>query len=260
MASPSVLPDAGNSLWLRGYVALEAKCCRSCTPLCPAGCLPSAMAPGVRHSGSQIVGFQPACGRPLLTPLKGGDQLSRRLSPIADVAGRAAWAKPQISPRVGEMPGKAEGGVTGWASVAVLPPGPRPCVILATPRFRSGLCLSWEAGRGRRTSLSKTWRVHRAPPVLSPRMGGPGSFRRSRLAPGGAGSGAVGPYRPDLHRGPDLWWVGSHQATLPLRDRPGHRHPPRHPGPEPGSRKGDAGIMREAAGEVDKSQRRKMRK
>jgi hypothetical protein len=85
------------------------------------------------------------------------------------------------------------------------------------------------------------------PPVLSPRMGGPGSSRRSRLASKEVSAGAVGPYRPDLHRGPDLWWVGSHQATLPLRDRPGHRHPPRHPGPVPGSRKGDGGIMREAA-------------
>ena len=43
-------------------------------------------------------------------PLKGGDWLSRRLSPIADVADWALSAKLLISPLEGEMPGRAERG------------------------------------------------------------------------------------------------------------------------------------------------------
>ncbi|AZO37481.1 hypothetical protein EOA27_31070 [Mesorhizobium sp. M2A.F.Ca.ET.037.01.1.1] len=41
-------------------------------------------------------------------PHLGGDQMSRRLSPIADVAGSSGAPKLPISPLVGEMPG--EGG------------------------------------------------------------------------------------------------------------------------------------------------------
>ena len=36
--------------------------------------LPSALAPGVRRTESQILGFRPACVRTLLTPLKGGEE------------------------------------------------------------------------------------------------------------------------------------------------------------------------------------------
>ena len=45
-------------------------------------------------------------------PLKGGDRLSQRLSPMADVAGEAATAKLPISPLEGEMAGRPEGGVS----------------------------------------------------------------------------------------------------------------------------------------------------
>ncbi|PTE10653.1 lytic murein transglycosylase [Mesorhizobium helmanticense] len=55
------------------------------TPLCPAGHL----------------------------PLKGGDRMSLRLSPIFYVAGKAPSSKLPISPLEGEMPGRAEGGA--WA-------------------------------------------------------------------------------------------------------------------------------------------------
>ena len=52
------------------------------TPLCPAGHLPH----------------------------KGGDQLSLQLSPHFDLAGQAPQAELQISPLVGEMSGRTEGG------------------------------------------------------------------------------------------------------------------------------------------------------
>ncbi|TPK57129.1 lytic murein transglycosylase [Mesorhizobium sp. B2-4-2] len=54
------------------------------TPLCPAGHL----------------------------PLKGGDWISPRLSPIADVGGWAPSAKLPISPLEGEMSGRTEGGAS----------------------------------------------------------------------------------------------------------------------------------------------------
>ncbi|TPI52974.1 hypothetical protein FJ942_09225 [Mesorhizobium sp. B2-4-2] len=43
-------------------------------------------------------------------PHKGGDWPSSRLSPISNVAGWYAAPEPPISPQVGEMPGRAEGG------------------------------------------------------------------------------------------------------------------------------------------------------
>ncbi|RWB75180.1 MAG: lytic murein transglycosylase [Mesorhizobium sp.] len=43
-------------------------------------------------------------------PLKGGDWMSRRLSPIANVAGWASLAELLISPLEGEMSGRTEGG------------------------------------------------------------------------------------------------------------------------------------------------------
>ncbi|TPI41706.1 hypothetical protein FJW07_04125 [Mesorhizobium sp. B3-1-9] len=43
-------------------------------------------------------------------PLKGGDWMSRRLSPIADAARWAPSTKLLISPLEGEMSGRTEGG------------------------------------------------------------------------------------------------------------------------------------------------------
>ncbi|TPL00185.1 hypothetical protein FJ567_14575 [Mesorhizobium sp. B2-4-16] len=43
-------------------------------------------------------------------PHEGGDQMSRRLSPIAGVEERAPPARLPISPLVGEMSGRTEGG------------------------------------------------------------------------------------------------------------------------------------------------------
>ncbi|TGS12966.1 lytic murein transglycosylase [Mesorhizobium sp. M2E.F.Ca.ET.209.01.1.1] len=43
-------------------------------------------------------------------PRKGGDQLSSRLSPIVHVAGSSGAPKLPISPLVGEMSGRTEGG------------------------------------------------------------------------------------------------------------------------------------------------------
>jgi hypothetical protein len=43
-------------------------------------------------------------------PLKGGDWLPRRLSPIGNIVELAVTFKLPISPLEGEMPGRAEGG------------------------------------------------------------------------------------------------------------------------------------------------------
>ncbi|TIV64971.1 MAG: lytic murein transglycosylase, partial [Mesorhizobium sp.] len=43
-------------------------------------------------------------------PHEGGDWMSRPLSPIADVAGMAPAPKLLVSPQVGEMSGRTEGG------------------------------------------------------------------------------------------------------------------------------------------------------
>ncbi|TPJ73799.1 lytic murein transglycosylase [Mesorhizobium sp. B2-7-1] len=43
-------------------------------------------------------------------PLKGGDRMSRRLSPIAEVARRGETPELPISPLEGEMAGRAERG------------------------------------------------------------------------------------------------------------------------------------------------------
>ncbi|RWK34934.1 MAG: hypothetical protein EOR46_28400 [Mesorhizobium sp.] len=43
-------------------------------------------------------------------PHLGGDRMSRRLSPITDVVRRAARTTLPISPQVGEMSGRTEGG------------------------------------------------------------------------------------------------------------------------------------------------------
>ncbi|RWO99205.1 MAG: lytic murein transglycosylase [Mesorhizobium sp.] len=65
-------------------------------------------------AGGSVVTCAELYGAPLCPaghlPLKGGDRMSRRLSPITDVAGRAARTKLPISPLVGEMSGRTEGG------------------------------------------------------------------------------------------------------------------------------------------------------
>ncbi|PTE07488.1 lytic murein transglycosylase [Mesorhizobium helmanticense] len=45
-------------------------------------------------------------------PLKGGDWVSSRLSPISNVAKWAIASKPLISPLEGEMAGRPEGGAS----------------------------------------------------------------------------------------------------------------------------------------------------
>jgi hypothetical protein len=67
---------------LARYPKANAQRRRDSAPLCPAGHLP--------HLG--------------------GDQLSHRLSPIADAAGLSGAPKLPISPLVGEMSGRTEGG------------------------------------------------------------------------------------------------------------------------------------------------------
>ncbi len=67
---------------LTRYPRVNAQRWRDSTPLCPAGHLPR----------------------------KGGDQLSRRLSPIVSIAELSSAPKPPISPLVGEMSGRTEGG------------------------------------------------------------------------------------------------------------------------------------------------------
>ncbi|PBB16138.1 lytic murein transglycosylase [Mesorhizobium sp. WSM4313] len=56
-------------------------------------------------------------------PRKGGDWLSPRASPIADVAGRAPSLTLPISPLAGEMPGRAEGGASHCHSFILEPVG-----------------------------------------------------------------------------------------------------------------------------------------
>ena len=67
---------------LARYARANARRWRDSAPLCPAGHL----------------------------PLKGGDQTSRRLSLILNVAGLSEASKLPISPLEGEMSGRTEGG------------------------------------------------------------------------------------------------------------------------------------------------------
>ncbi|TPN93576.1 hypothetical protein FJ980_27065, partial [Mesorhizobium sp. B1-1-5] len=53
-------------------------------------------------------------------PLKGGDWMSRRLSPIAGVARRGEASKLPISPSEGEMPGRHEGGASRHSYPVIL--------------------------------------------------------------------------------------------------------------------------------------------
>jgi len=97
------------------------------------------MAPGVRHSGSQALhSTAPPSVLPDISPTRGEIGRPGGFRQLQTLQIEAVSVELPISPRVGEMSGRTEGGVKGWASVALLPPGPRPCVILATPRFRSG--------------------------------------------------------------------------------------------------------------------------
>ncbi|RVC79834.1 MAG: hypothetical protein EOS58_10250 [Mesorhizobium sp.] len=49
---------------------------------------------------------------PGISPSKGGDRMSRRLSPVSDAAEKAAWPKLPMSPLEGEMAGRPGG---AWA-------------------------------------------------------------------------------------------------------------------------------------------------
>ncbi len=78
-------------------------------PLCPAVACPTPALRAFVVRKAKSVAFRPLCG-PLLTPHEGGDQPAARLSPITNVAEGAARAKLPISPLVGEMSGRTEGG------------------------------------------------------------------------------------------------------------------------------------------------------
>ena len=120
---------------------------------------------------------------------------------------------------------------------------------VATPRFRSGYFK--ELGSGARCPCHSIQFKARPPrPAGAFAPDGWAGFVPSGLpAPIGQGSGVPGalPARPSPGPGSGAG-LATRQAAPPSRDRPGHRRPPRHPGPEPGSRKGDGGIMREAVG------------
>src|SRR5690606_32787730 len=64
------------------------------------------MARGPRANGLDVAPLCPA-GH---LPHEGGDQPAARVSPIGDVAEQVTRAKLPISPRVGEMSGRTEGG------------------------------------------------------------------------------------------------------------------------------------------------------
>ncbi|TPN93589.1 hypothetical protein FJ980_27005, partial [Mesorhizobium sp. B1-1-5] len=55
-------------------------------------------------------------------PHKGGDQLSRRLSPITNVSGSSGTSKLPISPQVGEMSGRTEGGAKDRGAYCICRP------------------------------------------------------------------------------------------------------------------------------------------
>ncbi|RUX79275.1 hypothetical protein EOA25_38590, partial [Mesorhizobium sp. M2A.F.Ca.ET.040.01.1.1] len=60
-----------------------------------------------RHENRRRDPSPPLCPAGHL-PLKGGDRMSRRLSPISGVAGKAPSPKLPISPHEGEMSGRTE--------------------------------------------------------------------------------------------------------------------------------------------------------
>ncbi|PSJ58467.1 hypothetical protein C7I84_15545 [Mesorhizobium ephedrae] len=57
--------------------------------------------------------FAPPSVLPDISPARGEIALTARISPIANVARRAASMKLPISPLAGEMSGRTEGGATG---------------------------------------------------------------------------------------------------------------------------------------------------
>ncbi|PBB18641.1 hypothetical protein CK219_18505 [Mesorhizobium sp. WSM4313] len=59
-------------------------------------------------------------------PRKGGDWMSRRLSPIAGVARRGEASKLPISPPEGEMAGRPERGASHPTSPVITAPAPCP--------------------------------------------------------------------------------------------------------------------------------------
>jgi len=100
--------------------------------------------------------------------------------------------------------------------------------IIATPAFASGRCLNrWEAGHGAWPLNSITWPVSRAPPACLPYLEGTQNrfTARPRSGPGPRGSSPS-------------------RATSARPNR--YRRPPLIPGPDQGSREGDAAIVREA--------------
>jgi hypothetical protein len=149
------------------------------------------------------------------------------------------WRSAGASRRLGRLPfsraplrcASREVGLAACGRISL--PDICPSPILATPGFHRLAIVSV----GKRGALSVPLyfflrRVHRAPPVLSPRMGGPGSFRRSRLAPGGAG-GRVRralPARPSPRPGPEVGRFPPSHATV--------ARPTRTPSPSPTPRSG----------------------
>jgi len=81
-----------------------------------AACPPEPLGRRLERGGrtAEFAYFTPPSALPGISPTRGGDRPSRRVSPIANVAGRAAAPKPPISPHVGEMSGRTEGGAEGW--------------------------------------------------------------------------------------------------------------------------------------------------
>src|SRR5690606_7868545 len=100
--------------------------------------------------------------------------------------------------------------------------------ILATPAFASGHCLNrWEAGHGAWPLNSITWPVSRTPPAFLPYLEGTQNrfTARPRSGPGPRGSSPS-------------------RATSARPNR--YRRPPLIPGPDQGSREGDARSIAQA--------------
>ncbi|TIV99563.1 MAG: hypothetical protein E5V77_10495, partial [Mesorhizobium sp.] len=82
---------------------------------------------------------------------KGGDRMSRRLSPIANVVERSEALELPISPLEGEMPGRAERGASSRPSQLSTRQTPLFCAIhhrtVCSPNARSGRGTPWSCGR-----------------------------------------------------------------------------------------------------------------
>ena len=77
--------------------------------LWPAGAGPSLSLRAFVVRKAKQLAFRPLRG-PLLTPHEGGDQTSPAISPITNVARASGALELPISPLVGEMSGRTEGG------------------------------------------------------------------------------------------------------------------------------------------------------